>query len=98
MAVEKARAERLERQNLPGARGEIYDRHGEALVQNQHVVDLIADHVHLTDTHVCRRAVAYAEGLRVRQVADMFPADRKAGEIGTMDLIMKDGVIYKNTL
>ena len=29
---------------------------------------------------------------------DMFPPDRKAGEIDTMDLIMKDGKVYKNTL
>ncbi|WP_170478171.1 hypothetical protein [Ruegeria arenilitoris] len=31
--------------------------------------------------------------------SDQYGApDRGAGEISTMDLIMKDGVIYKNTL
>ena len=64
-----ARTERLKREHLPAARGLIFDRHGEPLVQNRHVGDVIADRYHLVDIHVCRKAVAVAEGLSVRQVA-----------------------------
>ena len=64
-----ARTERLKREYLPATRGLIFDRHGEPLVQNRHVRDVIADRYHLVDIHVCRKAVAVAEGLSVRQVA-----------------------------
>ncbi|MCP4848422.1 MAG: penicillin-binding protein 2 [Verrucomicrobiaceae bacterium] len=64
-----AKTERLKREYLPATRGLIFDRHGEPLVQNRHVRDVIADRYHLVDIHVCRKAVAVAEGLSVRQVA-----------------------------
>jgi len=64
-----ARTERLKREYLPATRGLIFDRHGEPLVQNRHVRDVIADRYHLVDIHVCRKAVAVAEGRSVRQVA-----------------------------
>ncbi|MFP6873056.1 MAG: penicillin-binding protein 2 [Verrucomicrobiales bacterium] len=67
-----ARTERLKREDLPAARGLIFDRHGEILVQNRHVRDVIADRYHLIDINVCRKAVAVAEDLTVRQVKRLF--------------------------
>ncbi len=71
-----AKTERLKREHLPATRGLIFDRHGEALVQNRHVSDVIADRYHLIDIHVCRKAVAVAEGISVREVARRFDDDR----------------------
>ena len=67
-----AKTERLKREYLPATRGLIFDRHGEPLVQNRHVRDVVADRYHLVDIHVCRKAVAAAEGISVRQVAREF--------------------------
>ena len=63
---EIAKTERMVRTVLPASRGQIYDRNGESLVQNQHVRDVIADRYHLEDIHVCRRAVAASERVSVR--------------------------------
>ena len=57
---------------LPASRGQIYDRNGESLVQNQHVRDVIADRYHLEDIHVCRRAVAASEGVSVREISQRY--------------------------
>ena len=67
-----AKKERLKREYLPAKRGLIFDRHGEPLVQNRHVRDVVADRYHLVDIHVCRKAVAVAEGISVKQVARQF--------------------------
>ncbi len=67
-----AKKERLKREYLPAKRGLIFDRHGEPLVQNRHVRDVVADRYHLVDIHVCRKAVAVAEGISVKQVARRF--------------------------
>ena len=67
-----AKKERLKREYLPAKRGLIFDRHGEPLVQNRHVRDLVADRYHLIDIHVCRKAVAVAQGISVKQVARQF--------------------------
>ena len=64
-----AKAERMAKTALPASRGQIYDRNGESLVQNQHVRDVIADRYHLEDIHVCRRAVAASEGVSVREIS-----------------------------
>ena len=67
-----AKKERLKSEYLPAKRGLIFDRHGEPLVQNRHVRDVVADRYHLVDIHVCRKAVAVAEGISVKQVARRF--------------------------
>ena len=67
-----AKAERMARTVLPASRGQIYDRNGESLVQNQHVRDVIADRYHLEDIHVCRRAVAASEGVSVREISQRY--------------------------
>ena len=67
-----AKTERLKREYLPATRGLIFDRLGEPLVQNRHVRAVVADRYHLVDIHVCRKAVAVAEGISVRQVAREF--------------------------
>ncbi len=69
---EIAKAERMAKTVLPASRGQIYDRNGESLVQNQHVRDVIADRYHLEDIHVCRRAVAASEGLSVREISQRY--------------------------
>ncbi|MBT7981854.1 MAG: penicillin-binding protein 2 [Akkermansiaceae bacterium] len=69
---EIAKAERMAKTVLPASRGQIYDRNGESLVQNQHVRDVIADRYHLEDIHVCRRAVAASEDLSVREISQRY--------------------------
>ena len=69
---EIAKAERMVRTVLPASRGQIYDRNGESLVQNQHVRDVIADRYHLEDIHVCRRAVAASERVSVREISQRY--------------------------
>ena len=69
---EIAKAERMARTVLPASRGQIYDRNGESLVQNQHVRDVIADRYHLEDIHVCRRAVAASERVSVREISQRY--------------------------
>ena len=73
--AERARSERMFREVLPANRGRIFDRHGEALVANRVVRNLVADRNHLQDIHVCRKAVARAEGMRMSQVATKFDDD-----------------------
>lgn len=70
--AELARDERMCREVLPASRGKIYDRHGEVLVANRLVRNLVADRNHLTNVHVRRHAVATAEGIRLGQVAERF--------------------------
>lgn len=79
-----AKAERMEREYLPAKRGGISDRHGEALVQNKHVCDIVTDRNHLIDIHVCRRAVARARGLNVSKVAERFDDDEVRREFVTL--------------
>ena len=69
---EIAKAERMAKTVLPASRGQIYDRNGESLVQNQHVRDVIADRYHLEDIHVCRRAVAASEEVSVREISQRY--------------------------
>jgi len=95
---EIARGERMGREYLAAKRGGISDRYGEALVQNQHVCDIVTDRNHLVDIHVCRRAVARARGMSVSRVAERFDDEAVRREFvvladAAIDSLLGEGVI-----
>jgi len=73
--VEIVRNEHRQKLVLPARRGSLYDRNGELLAADRPVRDVVADRLHLSNLDFAERALAFAEGVEVKDIQNAYSSE-----------------------